>query len=243
MAISFVAKTTAQSSATSTTVTVGTVADGDVVYAVVMTGGAGSAAITAPGGWSNLRNGTFPSDSARFAVFRIIASSLPTTAQFSSSDATFINATCYQYSGNDTTTSEDATITGTNGTTSSVTWAAITTVTNNAWVIAVSQGRSTYQTTGNLSSGYTSDTSDNYSTTAAHKLIATAGAETPGGITETINPWVSHTIAIRPAGAAAGQPTMRRFGGVPGMTPGGNKLGRCWKESLSGLLIPERIFI
>jgi hypothetical protein len=25
-----------------------------------------------------------------------------------------------------------------------------------------------------------------------------------------------------------GQPTMRRFGGIPGMTPGGNLIGRGW---------------
>lgn len=53
---------------------------------------------------------------------------------------------------------------------------------------------------------------------------ATVGAHVPLGPPFAAPEWVPYTVAA-PAG---GQPTMRRWGGVPGMVPGGLRIGRGW---------------
>lgn len=206
MAVAFVTRTFNSASSTSVTVTVGTVADGNVVYAVCFTGGTGSAAITAPGGWTNLASGTISGDSARYALFRIVASSLPTTAAFASSDATFVAGYCMEFSGNDTTTPEDVAVATTGGTTSTFSWASVTTSTNNAMVCAVITGRSDAVTAGNMPTGYTAMGTDSLpATRGSYAIKATAGAETPTPpTTQAIGNWVSYTIAIRESGAGGG---------------------------------------
>lgn len=231
MAVAFVVRTYANSGTNTATVTVGTVPDGNIVYAVAWTGGTGSAAITAPGGWTTIDTGTFASDSARFGLFRIVASSLPTTAAFTSSDATSMNAYCMEFSGGDGTTPEDATTVRNTGTTSTLTWGSITTVTDNAMICAPIVGRSDACSSANMPSGYTTMSTDgNPQARGSYKTKTTAGSETlTAGGTQAIGSWVSYTIAIREsgAGAATGQPTMRRFGGVPGMGQG-QTFGRSW---------------
>ena len=48
----------------------------------------------------------------------------------------------------------------------------------------------------------------------------------------TLDPWQMFRsplpASVRPPVAAAGQPTMRRWGGVPGMVPAGARMGRTW---------------
>lgn len=43
-----------------------------------------------------------------------------------------------------------------------------------------------------------------------------------------IYPGSAQELVIAGAAAPAGQPTMRRWGGIPSMTPGGRKIGRSW---------------
>lgn len=205
MAVAYVSKAQNQTSSTSTTVTLGSITDGYIVIAAVMTGGAGSAAITAPGGWSTISTGTFGGgDSARYAFFYIVASSLPTTAAFSSSDATFVNACCFWSSGGDSGTPIDTTSGIKTGTGNPVSWNGVTTATNNALVYAVSVGRNTYLDSANISAGYTNHANDTYATRITSKSIAVAGSETPGNGGQDIGNWVSAAIAIRESGAGGG---------------------------------------
>jgi hypothetical protein len=63
-----------------------------------------------------------------------------------------------------------------------------------------------------------------------HDELASAGST--GTITDTqaaADPWAAVLVALEPAGgAAAGQPTIQRFGGTPYMTPGPNNPARSW---------------
>lgn len=54
---------------------------------------------------------------------------------------------------------------------------------------------------------------------------------------------LSITVEIAPAAAAGGQPTMRRWGGVPhmgGQSSGRHGSGRMWGRTRSGLMVPRR---
>ena len=81
-----------------------------------------------------------------------------------------------------------------------------------------------------------------FRTAWAYKQVAGASANDPAWTSSNgVNDIAMVGCAVKPAAAAAGQPTMRRLGGVPGATPGGG-FGRSWKESACGFLIPERAF-
>lgn len=70
-----------------------------------------------------------------------------------------------------------------------------------------------------------------FTDTWAYKAVASAGTENPAWTySEALSGSKASRIsfAIKPAAAAAGQPTMRRWGGVPGMTPGPQSFGRGW---------------
>lgn len=106
---------------------------------------------------------------------------------------------------------------------------------NNSGSYTVNGGFTSGQAFGNTGAGFVC--------AWGYKAVATAAATDPAWTHSTAtNNHMLITAAIKPAAAAAGQPTMRRFGGIPGMTPGGNKFGRSWKESACGVLFPERGF-
>lgn len=227
MALSYVSSAGNATAGASTTVTTGSLADGLVVYALVFSGSSGSGNITSPAGWTELLQYTH-ADTYRTALFRLVTSSAPTTHAFGRTSSNYIGASLWWFSGADTTTPEDATRTTNEGTGSTITYPAITTVTDNAFVIASytdAGGNGTSDPTGYTGIG-------NDSSTVCHGAYvnkATAGSETPGTTTSSGGSWVAVTFAIRPAaGAAAGQPTMDRWGGTPGMTPGAKLFGRRW---------------
>jgi len=127
--------------ANATTVTLGTISNNTVVYAAAQTGGTGSAALTPPAGWTTINTGTH-GDGSRFGLFRIVASSLPTTAAFTSSDATFVTAIAWWFSGANTTTPEDATTTiDTGAGPSNPTVPSITSVTDNSLHLIINANR------------------------------------------------------------------------------------------------------
>jgi hypothetical protein len=70
-------------------------------------------------------------------------------------------------------------------------------------------------------------------------LSATFTGGASSATQSTSDDWVCGALALNDdeGGGAAGQPTMARFGGVPGMTPGGLKAGRTW---FKGLTLPKR---
>lgn len=88
---------------------------------------------------------------------------------------------------------------------------AITTATNNAWVVLVEHWNNDNTYTAGAPSGYTLDYDNaaqaNRNVVFAHKAIGTAGAETPGAWTHsnlsaTVDS-ASFTLALKPAGSAS----------------------------------------
>lgn len=63
---------------------------------------------------------------------------------------------------------------------------------------------------------------------AAYKVLSATGTEDPAWTHSTKSYSALITLNVKAAAAASGQPTMRRFGGVPGMTPGPQSFGRGW---------------
>ena len=82
-------------------------------------------------------------------------------------------------------------------------------------------------------------------TSDAQALWGELGTDIPENESNTTqNPgWIEFSNTITMAADVAGQPTMRRWGGVPGMPPGGIKIGRSWcrGKSIKGkqLWLPE----
>lgn len=125
----------------------------------------------------------------------------------------------------DTTTPEDATTTTATGTNSGTPDPpSITTVTNNAWVVAIgASGENAPGAPVTVPTNYT-NLEDDWSAAGygrimmATRLIAGAGAENPGtfgGIGASGNySWCAATVAVRPAVVAGG--TARSFGYVFG---------------------------
>jgi hypothetical protein len=162
----------------------------------------------------------------RNTVFRKVMGATPDTAfvgvgSANAADAVIVHVRAYR--GVDTSTPEDATSTTVGANSTNPDPASITTVTNGARVVvfAVSNVLDAATT---IPSGYGNAGADNQADTRPMTIggadidKATAGAEDPPSWTNwnTAN-WACITVALRPAGAAAGQPTVRRWGWVPGM--------------------------
>jgi len=118
---------------------------------------------------------------------------------------------CYVLRGVDTTTFADATAT-TAGVTASTNpdCPSITTVTNNAWVIAVA-GSKVYDTTPGTVSGYSNqyntagDDTNDITVAGATFEKTTAGAENPAAWSSWASGnWYAITIAVRPEATASG---------------------------------------
>lgn len=97
---------------------------------------------------------------------------------------------------------------------------AITTVTDNAWVLVIKAWTGAVAgVTHGAPSGYTLRTdltNANRSIASATKEVSPAGTETPGvwtttGTSEADEDMINYTIALRPAGGAAGSPKRRRM--------------------------------
>jgi hypothetical protein len=118
---------------------------------------------------------------------------------------------CWTFSGVDTTTAEDATATTAGPTTSSnPNNPSITTVTDNAWVLAMA-GSTAFDSTPGTVSGYSNTISQTRNetadlTSAGATLDKTSfGAEDPAAWSSwTSGQWYTITAALRPAAAAGG---------------------------------------
>jgi len=192
----------------------GGIAQDDVVYGAYCMDGVSNqnmAMITA--GYTELAD-LFAADSfaANLGVFRKRQGATPdSTAVFDGIIAEEASAAVEVLIGVDTTTAEDATTTtatGSDGPTPDP--PSITTVTNNAWVIAI--GGSTEADVPTAPTNYINLIEDQLSPSnimMATREIASFGAENPGtfgGIAGNVqDSWCAATVAVRPAtGGAAG---------------------------------------
>ncbi len=151
----------------------------------VRSGGAGS-------GYAFSHNGTSSNIAVQLLCFRGIDTTTPI-------DVTFVEASHY--------------LQGT-ANTANMTPKAITTVTDNAWVVVIYATTQTISGAAGVSSGYAAADADNLTAATSnrgifcyHKEIASNGTESPGitthtDVTGTADPR-TYTIAIRPAAAIA----------------------------------------
>ncbi len=117
--------------------------------------------------------------------------------------------TSYMLRGVDLTTVEDAAETFTSAATNHPDHDAITTITDGAWVFAAHGGVNNALATV-APSGYSNMATEGrvdtvrFCAAAARKEVTSAGSEDPGAYTHITGVWKGYTIAIRPAGIAAG---------------------------------------
>jgi hypothetical protein len=137
------------------------------------------------------------------------------------------------FRGVDTTTAMDATVTTSFGFAGSAADSpSITTVTDGAAVISAF-GRSIFDTAITAPSGYgdqvdaSADDTADAAAAMAWVIKASHGAENPGAWTaDTSNVYQAATMALRPLVVAAGQPTVKRWGGIGFNSINGNVQGQ-----------------
>ena len=200
---------------TSLSVTLPTLAAGDVVYVFMFERGvSGPPDPSITSGYTPLYNNAGVGSTYRNACWRKVMGGTPDTT-FDLSWGASVNAAAIAVClrGVDNTTPEDATTTVSAYTATSGAQPnspSITTVTNNAWVIS-SVGFGFGDTAITPPSGYTireenAITSSNTLTVAAaSKEITTAGAEDPGAWSDfaATAQWQAASIAVRPAAQSA----------------------------------------
>lgn len=147
----------------------------------------------------------------------------------------------YVLRGQDLSTYADATITTATGINAAIPNApSITTVTDNAWVVAIGAG-TVKDTAVTAPSGYSNQASvasnavTSITLAIASKTVSTAGAEDPAAWTgwttgDTNQSWAAATMAIRPAADAGGQPIGIRGSHTPHQAQGrvGSLRGGRW---------------
>lgn len=215
------------------------IAQNDVVYGTGVNGGnvgdLDMAMVTT--GYTELAD-LFVNDTndTNLGLFRKVMGATPDSTAVFSNLATNMVAVVEVLIGVDTGTPEDATTTTAAAASfPAVNSPSITTVTANAWVISV--GGTTEPDVPTAPTNYINlihvqGVADNVM--MATREIASPGAENPALYTglagQSTDSWAAATVAVRPATGAPpeGQPTMQRFGGVPGMAPGRSRIGRSW---------------
>lgn len=161
-------------------------------------------------GWTLLQ--TLDQLTVRGTVWRKVMGATPDTSfaftgTANTQDVGIVQARAYR--GVDTTTPEDATATKVGGTSTNPDPPAITTVTNNAMVVAFAASRGD-DTTINEPSGYGNVHTKREADTrvlvmsSADLTKATAGAENPASWTNWVTgDWAAFTVALRPASSGA----------------------------------------
>lgn len=185
------------------TITLPTLLENDVVY--VVAGRVGGPTMSTAG---YTQIATVTSSTHVVRVFRKVMGATPDTTAVVAGSGNTANAmavSLFCLRGVDFNTPEDATATTASGSSTNPNPPSITTVTNNAWVLAAASSRvddgSVTAPTNYLSltNASVSDT-DPASSAMSYRLIATAGAEDPaaysGWLTGT---WGAVTVAVRPA--------------------------------------------
>jgi len=196
MAITYVGSTTARD--TTSVSMISGVQSGDVIISLY-TNAVGVASDRVPTGFSQIFG---DSNGCRVTVgYELISGTPDSTIDglVNSTNACYIFAA---FRSVDTTTPQDATATTATGTGSMPNPPSITTVTNNAWVIAL--GGIDAGTTGSAQSGYTlvssyQSSGANATAMMSYKEVTSAGAEDPavfGGAGS--DDWVAGSVALRP---------------------------------------------
>jgi hypothetical protein len=95
----------------------------------------------------------------------------------------------------------------------------------------------TYTATGGFTERF--DDGGPFYQAVADQIVSSTGTYSGSMTLTPSSAWILNMATFKMAGGApaADQPTMRRWGGVPGMTPGGLKQGRTW---FKGLTLPQR---
>jgi len=168
--------------------------DGDVLYLYVIN--SSTVPVVTPSGWTSLQTGT-NGTGGTLDVFRRVASSEPASYTLNTNGS---NCFCAMESltGVDNATPEDAMTTVTTGTATPVAFPSITTVTPDAWHLAVQGDWSA--SPGGVPTNYTAGPS-NVVVQADHREIAAAG--TVSGVTSASTglTWVAISVAVRSSGA------------------------------------------
>lgn len=187
--------------ANNVTVTTGSVTDGKILFALCRASSSASASWSAPGGWTNLVQTINPNGNP-VALFYTVASSLPTTHNFTCSDSSSSAAAIAIYSNNDTASPLDATTTSGSGTASTITVPSITTSTDRALHLIILYEHNLGAPS--LPSGYTSDyQAIGNAARFCSKIITPAGSVS--GVTATNgSSWNAVSVAIKPAAGGGG---------------------------------------
>lgn len=182
------------------------VADGNAMYLHVVLQN-GSATVTTPSGWT-LDNGP-TTNTVRSYLYRKVASSEPASYTITISSGTVEAVAEWAYwTGNDTTTMNDATTTSGTGTSATATIPSITTVTDNAvqvGFIAFTGGTSTPAT--GFVERWDSQGGGGVNTSTEGQDITRATAGATGTATSALaygDTWVALSAAIRPAAGGGG---------------------------------------
>lgn len=181
------------------------IAQNDVLYAYIIRGAAGTQGITSSG-WTRLVDLDGPG-SYNFAVLRKVMGASP-DSQLEMSDTGAAKAgAIIALRGVDTGTPEDATTTtSSNAGSTNPDCPSITTVTNNAWVLALAGGAANDASVTNPT-GYSNQSGVARafaSTWGSTKSVSPAGAENPASYTNwSTGEWIAASVAVRPATATA----------------------------------------
>lgn len=212
-----------------------------------------SGADTVPSGWTQTFRGTSTFDGAALLVGYKLADGSETSAAFNSTGSNTMIAGVLSFDSIDTTTPLDVTpVTFSSSTGSTTTSMSITPATDGCDIVFVQgqdAGNSDYTFTFSTTSGTTGawttrvdQRSGFFNAGAGSAVQTTAGALTAQCVsTSGGRIGVLYALRTTGGGAPAGQPTAKRFGGVPGM--GGAQVfggGSTWKRAIGGIFLPER---
>ena len=216
-----------------------------LVIVAIMRDGPSGRTVTAPSGFSLLKD--YDDASSTYAVFyKIAGASEATSFTWTWTNDSYVQGSfLFELSGVDGTTPIDVSasaFTDHGFTGSDVAEPAITTVTNGAWDIPLVGMDTDGPGAAMVSpSGYT-ERCDLASFAVYTKEIATAGSTGSRTMSHVNTNIVTYSFAVRPSGGIAGQPLAKRFGGVPFMGAHGSGLQapvRQWIRRASGLLTPQ----
>lgn len=214
MAISFVNSSNANAGAgVSLTInTPASIAQNDVLYAYIIRGATGTQA-TSSSGWTRLVD--LDGTTYNLAVLRKVIGASPDTSLVMTDTGAAKAGAIIALRGVDTGTPEDATTTtASNAGSTNPDCPSITTVTNNAWVLALA-GSGVNDAAVTNPTGYSnqSGVARAFATIwGSTKEVATAGAENPSAYTNwATGEWITASVAVRPA-----MLTARSFGYIFG---------------------------
>lgn len=198
-----------------------------VAYALFLQDATNSGLGVSLAGWTQL-NGVVNTPSNGFPTTllrRVFDGSEASSFQFTANGGSVSEGVIWTYSGVDNTTPEDAIATAATGTTGTIAYPSITSITDNAFILHMCEN---FNALASQPSGSTRRTTGAAWTTNADRLLAAHG--TLSGITSTGGgEYVARTLALRPAGGGGGSAKLFIPSSLNGLGGGGpffhNRLG------------------